>query len=479
MELDRLSGQDASFLHLEGEHSPMHVGSLAVFEGAPFFDAAGGFRLDEARELIESRLPLVPRFRRKLMEVPFGQGRPIWVDDSNFDLSYHVRLTALPKPGNEEQLKALMGRLQAQLLDRRRPLWELWFVEGLQGDRVAIIQKTHHALVDGVSGVDVATVLLDLERNPPRVTPPPWTPQPAPTPSELLVRTLLERSTEPAEIVRSVRAAVRGPRRLLDEAVETGRALATAGTTAPRMPFNVKIGPHRRWEVARVDLAQVKAVRAALGGTINDVVLTVVSGGLRRFLEHRDVDVSELSLRAMCPVSVRDDTERMKLGNRVSAMFAELPVGEADPVARLKVVHEQMKDLKESKQAVTAERLMALADYAPPTILSLAARLAARQRQMNLVVTNVPGPQFPLYCMGAEMLEAFPYVGILDNTALVIGLLSYNGQLAFGLTSDRDVLPDLHLLAEMIEKAAAELVEAAEATVAKPAPRRASRAKRS
>jgi WS/DGAT/MGAT family acyltransferase len=459
VEFDRLTAQDASFLHLETDHTPMHVGSVATFEGRPFFDESGRFRIEEARELIAGRLNLVPRFRKKLMEVPLQLGRPIWVDDPHFDLSYHVRLTALPQPGTEEQLKTLMNRIQAQILDRRRPLWELWFVEGLEGDRVAIIQKTHHALVDGISGVDVATVLLDFEPDVARTDAEPWIPASVPTPAELLAKTLAERATEPAEIARSVRAALRGPRQALGTLRETVGSLASSASMAPRAPFNVKIGPHRRFEVARTDLDRIKAIRAAHTGTVNDVVLAVVAGGLRRFLEHRGEDVDGLTLRTMCPVSVRDDAERMKFGNRVSAIFADLPVGIADPVERLHAVSEQMKGLKESKQAVAAERLMGLAEYAPPTILSLAARAVSRQRNVNLIVTNVPGPQVPLYCMGARMLEAFPYVGIVDNLALVVAVLSYDGQVGFGLTSDRDVLPDLHVLAEGIEKSVAELAE--------------------
>ena len=462
MAYERLTAQDSSFLHLETPTSPMHVGSLGIFEGGPFLDDAGRFRLEEARRLIASRLPLVPRFRKRLQTVPLGQGRPVWVDDPAFDLGYHVRLTALPRPGTEEQLKTLMARLQAQPLDRRRPLWELWFVEGLDGDRVAIIQKTHHALVDGISGVDVATVLLDLEpKDPPsEAEVPEWEPEAAPSSTKLLAETLVERATEPAEMVRTLRASLRGPRQAVETAREVGRAVQAVGSTnAPRMPFNDKIGPHRRFEVARVSLDTVKQIKQAAGGTVNDVVLAIVAGGLRHFLDNRGIDTTDLALRTMVPVSVRDETERMKLGNRVSAMVAELPVGIADPVERLETVTSQMRDLKESRQAVGAEVLASLMEFAPPTVLNLAARLVPRQRAVNLVVTNVPGPQLPLYCMGARMLEAFPYVGVADNLGLVVGLVSYDGQLGFGLSGDRDLVPDLHVLAEGIEKAASELKE--------------------
>jgi len=460
----RLTAQDASFLHIETPNAPMHVGSLGIFEAGPFQDDQGRFRLEDARRLIESRLDLVPRFRQKLMHVPFGQGRPVWVDDDRFDLNFHVRLTALPRPGDEQQLKALMARLQAQPLDRNRPLWELWFVEGLEGDRVAIIQKTHHALIDGISGVDVAVVLLDLEpKEPPspgEITP--WEPTPGPSPAQLLTETLVERATQPAEMVRTLRAAVRGPRQVVEQARDVGKAVAAIGAVgAPRMPFNQPIGPHRRFEMARASLDTVKAVRQAYGCTINDVVLAAVAGGLRHFLTEADISVQDLVLRALIPVSVRSEDEQGTLGNRVAAMFAELPVGEADPSERVRTLHEQLKDLKESGQAVGVDRMVGLLEYAPPTLLSLAARLLPFQRSMNLVVTNVPGPQFPLYCMGARLLEAFPYVGIADNLALVVAVVSYDGTLGFGLTSDRDLMPDLPVLAEGIEKAVAELAAAA------------------
>ena len=460
MPYERLTAQDTSFLHLESESQPMHVGSVGLFEAGAFFDGSGHFRLDDARRIVASRLHLVPRFRKKLMEVQLQQGRPVWVDDESFDLSYHVRLTALPRPGSEEQLKALMDRLQSQVLDRRRPLWELWFVEGIEGDRVAIIQKTHHALVDGISGVDVATVLLDLEPEPQPVEAPPWRPEPAPNPAQLLAETLVERATQPAEMLRTLRAQLRGPRRLLETAAHVGRAMSAVGTNAPKMPWNAPVSPHRRFEVARIDLDHAKAVKAAASCTLNDVVLASVTGGLRSFLQSRNEPVDGLVLRAMCPVSVRSDDERMTLGNRVSAMVVDLPVGEPDTRRRLEALREETRQVKESGQALGVEAIISLTEYAAPTLLSLGARLASVARPVNLGITNVPGPQIPLYCMGAKMVEAFPYVGIIDNQALMVGVLSYAGQLGFGITGDRDVLPDLHVLAEAVEKSFAELAEA-------------------
>jgi WS/DGAT/MGAT family acyltransferase len=451
MAFERLSAQDTSFLHIETPVQPQHVGSVALFEAAPFFHPSGRFRLEDARRAVASRLHLVPRFRKRIMTVPFDQGRPVWVDDEHFDLTYHVRLTALPRPGTDEQLKALVGRLQSQALDRRRPLWELWFVEGLAEDRVAIIQKTHHCLVDGISGVDVATVLLDLEPDPPHVDAPDWEPEPAPTPPELLVESLIERVTEPAEIARSARATLRGPKAAIERAAAVSRTLTTAAQTAPRAPWNVPISPHRRWETARVPLAQAKAIKDAAGTSLNDVVLAAVAGALRGFLEGREEPVDGLVLKAMIPVSVRDDSERMALGNRVSMMSADLPIGEPDALERLRLVHEHMEGVKASGEAVGADTLIQMTNYMPPTMLSLTARLIVRQRAVNLTITNIPGPQFPLYCQGARMLEAFPYVGIVDNQALTIAVLSYDGKLGFGITGDRDVLPDLRVIAEGIE----------------------------
>lgn len=456
----RLSAQDASFLHAETPVTPMHVGSLAVFEGEPLFDPAGRFRIDDFRGHVESRLHLVPLFRKKLMTVPFGQGRPVWVADPDFDITYHVRLTALPAPGNEEQLRLLCSRVQSHLLDRTKPLWELWVVEGLEGDRVALIQKTHHALVDGISGVDVATVLLDFTPETTHYEPDGPESESAPDRLRLLVETLVERATEPAEIIRTARAALRGPRRIFQRTAEVATSLASFAqrdAVAPRTSINVPIGQHRRFEVVRTSLDEVKHTKKVLGGTVNDVVLSGVTGGLRELLLARGESVEGLRLRAMCPVSVRDETERMKLGNRVSAMFVPLPVGEDDPLARLRIVQEATRDLKERKQAVGAEFLVGLTEYAPQTLFSLAARLAHRQRFANLVVTNVPGPQQPLYVMGSEMLEAFPIVPLVRNTTVGVAILSYNGQLNLGLNADRDTCPDLGVLAEGMEKSFAEL----------------------
>jgi WS/DGAT/MGAT family acyltransferase len=451
------------FLHLEDDNTHMHVASVTIFEGSVDYQEA----LDE----VNRRLHLVPRFRQKLAFVPLGLERPVWVDDPHFNVEYHVRHTALPEPGTEESLKKLAGRIMSQQLDKTKPLWEIWLVDKLAGDRFAMITKTHHCLIDGVSGADITAVLLDITPEPPDLNPEPWVPHPEPTPAQLLTQALRERTTQPIEVFRGVRATTRAPRRILKEAgqfLEGIGALAWAGLNpAPRSPLNVPIGPHRRYEWVRASLDDFKMIKNALGGTINDVVLAVVSGALRRFLEHRGVDVRGLELKAMVPMSTRAESERGALGNRVTAMAAPLPVYEEDPVVRLQIVRMAMKDVKESKQAVGAEMIVQLSGFAPPTILGQAARLQASQRFVNVLVTNVPGPQFPLYSRGHKMLDLFPMAPLAANQALGIAVMSYNGQFGFGLIADFDALPDVGVVAEGLEKSIAELLAEAEAANAR------------
>ena len=463
---DRLSALDSSFLHLERPEYPMHVGALSIFEGDPFFDAAGRFRIDDVRAVVDSRLALIPRFRKRLMATPFEQGRPIWIDDERFDIAYHVRLTALPRPGSWEQLLTLAGRVEEIELDRGRPLWELWFVEGLEGGKVALIQKTHHALTDGVSGVDVATVLLDLTPSPPPVVRAEWTPQPAPSPSDLLLASLRHRVTEPAELVRTARRMLRGPRRAVRRATEIASSLTTIinrDAVAPRTSLNAKAGPHRRLAVVRVPLADAKRIRGALGGTVNDVILAAVGDAFGRLLEQRGEKTGGLRLRVMCPVSVRDDDERGALGNKVSALFVSVPVGRLDPAERLSEIAAATRDVKERHQAVGADFLIGLTQYAAPTLLAMGARVAHRQPFFNVVVTNVPGPQIPLYFMGARLVEANPIVPLTRNLTIAVGILSYDGVLHFGLFADRDTWPDLDVLVAGLEDAFAEMVKVASA----------------
>jgi WS/DGAT/MGAT family acyltransferase len=470
MAADRLTALDASFLHLEDASSHMHVAGVSIFAGEPP-------SYDELLEHIEGRLSLVPRFRQKLRLVPFGQGRPVWVDDPHFNLRYHVRSTALPPPGSEEQLKNLGSRVFAQQLDRTKPLWEIWLVEGLgpaegngangePGPRFALLSKTHHALVDGVAGVDITAVLFDTAPDP--ETPPgqgsPWQPRPEPTSTQLLGDALIERMIQPAEVVRSARAAFRAPRRIARRGIESVAAmgaLARTGISAPSTQLNVDIGPHRRFDWVRTDLEDVKAIKNKLGGTVNDVVLAVVTGALRGFMQQRGESVDGLTLKAMVPVSVRRENEYGMTGNRVAAMMASLPVYEVDPVERLHILSDELSGLKDSGQAVGAEALTQLAGFAPPTVLAQATRLQSRQRFFNLVVTNVPGPQMELYVLGRPLVDVFPLAPLARRQALCIAIMSYHGKLNFGLLGDFDAMPDLEVLAQGIRDSIEELRAAA------------------
>jgi WS/DGAT/MGAT family acyltransferase len=456
----RLTALDSSFLHLEDGGAHMHVAAVMTFDGpAPAYD--------ELLDAIQSRLHLVPRYRQRLAFVPLGQGRPRWVDDPHFNAGYHIRHTALPAPGSDEELKRLAARVFGQRLDRSKPLWEIWLVEGLDDDRFAILSKTHHALVDGVSGVDIVSVLFDTAPDPPTPPAPPsatWLPRPVPTGTELLAEALLERSTVPAEAVRGVRALTRAPRQVAERlagGISGLGSMAAAGLNpAPRSPLNVAIGPHRRYTWVDADLGRFKAIKSALGGTVNDVVLTAVALALGRWLRGRGEDTDGLVLRAMVPVSVRAETEAGALGNRVATMWAPLPVGVRDPADCFAEINAAMRGLKESGQAVGAETLTQLADFAPPTIMSQAARLQARQRFFNLVVTNVPGPQVDLFLLGHRMLGLYPVVPLAQKQALGIAIMSYNGRLGFGLLGDFDALPDLEEIATQLEGAIDDLAVA-------------------
>lgn len=453
---DRLTGLDASFLHLEDAAAHMHVAGVMLFEGPPP-------PYDDLLAAFEQRLPLVPRYRQRLAFVPLGQGRPKWVDDPHLNLRYHVRSTALPSPGSERQLQDLAGRVFSQQLDRDKPLWEVWLVEGLEGGRFAMLSKTHHALVDGVSGVDIMSVLFDTSPEPAVPTGPGdrWLPRPLPSRAQLLGEALLERATIPSEVVRSVRRVFRGPRRVVgaarDAAVGVG-AMAWAGLNpAPSSPYNGPIGPHRRFTWVRANLRDIKSIKDSLGGTVNDVVLATVAGALGHHLRRRGQNTDGLELKAMVPVSVRQDIEHGALGNRVAAMMAPLPVWCQEPMARLDIVREELKGLKSGGQAVGAQVLTDLAGFAPSTIMDQASRLMSRQRFFNLVVTNVPGPQMPLYLLGRRMLDPFPMVPLAKGQGIGVALLSYNGAINFGVVGDYDMLWDLDDFADDLRESLAEL----------------------
>lgn len=459
---DRLSALDTSFLHLEDQGSHMHIAALMLFDGAAPAH-------DELCRQITSRLPLAPRYRQRLAPVPFGQGRPRWVDDVHFHIEYHVRHTALPAPGGEAELQNLAARLLSQRLDRSKPLWEMWLIEGLEDGGFALLTKTHHALVDGVSGVDVGSLMLDVD--PDARAPEPgsrelaWQPQPPPTGTQLLGEALRERATLPSEIGRGLRALTRRPRRttqaVIGAASSVGALVAGGLQPAPRSPLNVPIGPHRRYTWIDADLRRLKAIKDALGGTVNDVVLTTVALGLGSWMRDRGRRTDHLVLRAMVPVSVRGPDQHDGQGNQVATMWVPLVVGEPDPLLCYAHVREASGHIKRSSQSVGAQTITELANFAPPTILSQAARLQPRQRYVNLVVTNIPGPQSQLYLLGRPLRRVFPVVPLAQNLALGIAVVSYNGHLGFGLTGDYDALPDLDDIAAALARSLDELSTAA------------------
>jgi WS/DGAT/MGAT family acyltransferase len=459
---DRLSSIDASFLHQEKESSHMHVGGLVIFEGP-----APGHA--EFAEHIRSRLRLVPRYRQKLAFPRFEMGRPFWVDDPSFNIDYHVRHTALPKPGSDDQLRQLVGRIFSQRLDRSKPLWEVWLVQGFEGGKFAVISKTHHALVDGVSGVDIATVLFDLEPVPP--APPEddgWTPSPEPSDAHLVAEGVKGLVRTPISIAGRALGALSNPSRSIDGAREAaegiGEVLWAGLNPAPDVPLNTPIGPHRRVRWVQSRLSDFKEIKGALGGTVNDVVLAVVAGALGRWLRTRGVRTEGLELRALVPVSIRSSDDSGQLGNRIAAMRGPLPVYVQDPVERLTLVQESMGNLKQSKQALGAEVIAGLTDFAPPTLLAQASRLNFSTRLFNLIVTNVPGPQFPLYIQGRELLDLIPVAFLPEDHALAVAIMSYNGALTFGLLGDYDAMPDIDEIGDHIIASLDELLDAAGAT---------------
>jgi diacylglycerol O-acyltransferase len=458
--LDRLNATDASFLTQESERAHMHIGGVCVFEGPPP-------DYDEFLQHVEARLHLVPRFRQKLAFPRLQTGRPVWIDDPRLNLEYHVRHSSLPAPGGEDQLASLVGRIFSQRLDRSKPLWEMWLVQGLEGNRFALISKTHHALVDGISGVDLATVLFDANPVPAGLTPPvrPWEPKPEPNDAQLVVRGLQGAARLPLRLGNRLVRSARHPRRTLSKAVETAEGLGEIAwelmNPAPKVPLNTEIGPHRRFTWVHAQLKDFRRVKDAFGGTVNDVVLAVTAGALRDWLQARGIRVQGLELRALVPVSMRTEEERGMLGNRLAVFRAPLPVYAEDPVERYRIVREEMAKVKESRQVMGAQAIVAFNDFAPPTVLAQAARLNFSTRLFNVIVTNVPGPQFPLYVLGRELETVVPVAFLPNKHALSIAIFSYNGKMSFGLLGDFDAMDDLHKIAEGIARSLEELVQAA------------------
>jgi WS/DGAT/MGAT family acyltransferase len=463
--MERLSPLDASFLHIEDDVNLMHIGSTAVFEGPPPPH-------DALLEMVAGKLPLVPRYRQRVRTVPLELGRPVWVDDPHFNLGYHVRHTGLPSPGSTEQLRNLVGRVMSNKLDRTKSLWEMWQVEGLEDGHWALITKVHHSVVDGIAGTDLLSVILDSDPDAPVAAPDRWRPRADPSNLRLLGEALTDYLVSPYEQYRAARARTRAGRRLLRQGVDLVRGLSSmAGVARHQAASSIvgPIGPHRRYVWARTTLDDVKAIRSQLGGTVNDVVLAVITRGFRDLLLGRNEPLEDRVVRSLVPVSVRRPDERGSYNNRVAGLLAELPVGIEDPEERLASIRAQMDGLKDSKQAVAAEALTSLGGFAPSLLLALGTRVAVRAAQsggfgtMDTVTTNVPGPQRPLYALGRRMVEAFPYVPLASPIRIGVAIFSYDGALTFGVTGDFDTAPDIEVLARGIEMGITELKKVADA----------------
>jgi len=450
--VERLSALDAEFLHLEDRVAHMHIAGVCVFEGpAP--------RADELAGLIGSKLHLIPRYRQRVAFVPFELGRPVWEDDPHFDLAAHLHTTALAPPGDDAALCRLMGELMSEPLDRDRPLWENWMVEGLTGGRWALVTKIHHCMVDGVAGVELLTVLLGTERDAPLPEPEPWAPSPGSSGAAKVLDAWWGLAGDVAGRARRVPGALRNPAGVLASARGTAEGLVRLGRElggTPPLSIEGTIGPNRAWAHSSARLDDVRTIRERFGGTVNDVVLAAVAGGYRELLLARGEDADTAILRTLVPMSTRHEDAHGVLDNRVAALLCELPVHVADPGERLRIVRDQMGELKASHMAEASEAVTSVGNLAPPFVLGVVTRLGMRlisrlpQRSLNTVTTNVPGPQFPLYCIGREMLEYYPYVPISHGVRVSTAILSYNGGLGFGVTGDFDTAPDVGVLAAAI-----------------------------
>lgn len=456
---ERLGPLDVTFLHVEDGVSHMHIGSVSLFAGPPPTE-------QELLRVVESKLHLAPRYRQRVLGVPFDAGRPVWVDDRHFRLGYHVRRTALAAPGGDRELQRLVGRVMSQQLDRHRPLWETWVVEGMSGGRWAVIAKMHHAMVDGISGSTLSTLLLDERADVRPDAPHPWSPEPEPGGARLVADALGERARIPGQLARDALGTLRDPVGGAAHALDVARGLAgyaslLRGAPEPTL-LNGPIGPHRRWQWARARAAEVKEIREALGGTGNDVVLAAIAAGLRDLLLATGEPVPA-TVRTLVPVSVRARGERGVFDNQVSAIFAELPVGLDDPVARLDAVHAQLRALKHGHEAEAGQALVGLEGYVPERLLAAGGRFATHRGQhvVNTVTTNVPGPRHTLFLAGRRMLESFPYVPIAGHVRIGLAIYSYDGAIGFGITADDDAAPALRPLADGIERGVRDLLAAA------------------
>lgn len=484
---ERLTALDALFLGLESHSIHMHVGAVALFDGTRLRTPDGKLDFERIHAFFELSLQKTPRFRQRLAHVPL-LGQPVWIDDAHFNLDYHLRHTALPAPGSLRQLKRLAGRIMSQKLEREKPLWEIWVVEGLEDGRFALIWKMHHCLIDGVAGVELLASVLRMDEDASLPAPCRWIPRPPPAPREMLAAELQHRLGWPLSMLADVPKWLQDPVALIDRTVEslraTGETLAVGLEGTSPTPFNTKIGPYRRYDWTRMDFGQIKEIRAALGGTVNDIVLATVAGAVGRFLRRRGHVLTPGSVfRSMVPVSIRQPNQHGEQGNHVVNYLVRLPVHVEDPVARLHTVVEVTTESKRSRVAAGTELFEDFSDHTFTGLLIQVVRLAASMRAFNAVVTNVPGPPFPVYLLGARMEEIYPVVPLFDEQGLGIALFSYDRQLCWGLTADWDVVPDLHDLVLDVDEEFRRLYQAAAAGTIEAAPPKAAarkaRAKRS
>lgn len=466
--MDRMSTTDAAFYFSESPNTPMHVGQVAVFEGpSPSYG--------DLVRLLLSKLPAVPRYIQRVRPLPLHLGRPVWVDDDRFQILYHVRHTAVPKPGGAEQLRNLAGRVLAQRLDMAKPLWEVWLVEGLEQDQWALISKVHHCMVDGVAGTDLMQLMFDRDpaarpTNPPDAAD--VTPPRGPSTATVLATSLRDAVIHPIQQLTSLPRLNRvkeTPRVLLRSGVAVGAGvpgMARQLTTPVARSLNGPIGPHRRWVWSDVTLDDVKRARKGLGGTVNDVILATITRGFRDLLDSRGELRDRLVVRSMVPISLRRPDERGALNNQVSAVFVDLPVGDADPVARLSSLRQQMDRHKEMMGALDARSIIAMGDFVMPTLLAMGTRAGVRTGQpwVQAVTTNVPGPRIPLYILGRRLVSAYPYVPIAAGCRISIGIFSYGRSMQFGVNADFDAFPDIDVLVKGVGRGMEELIAAAEGT---------------
>ncbi|WP_116045775.1 WS/DGAT/MGAT family O-acyltransferase [Amycolatopsis palatopharyngis] len=461
---DRLSALDASFLYVEDPATPMHVGGVAIFERP-----SQGFDYEDLLALIGQRLIFLPRYRQRVAAVPGHLARPVWVDDVDFDLNYHVRRSALPAPGSDAQLFDLVARLMSRPLDKDRPLWEAYFVEGLTGDRIALVTKSHQAVVDGVGTIELGQLILDTTPQDLEPCADTWAPRRQPSRSQLLLDALSETMQRPGELVENARSAAQDAVATAEKVVGTvggvASALRTVARPAPSGPLNVRVSGGRVFAVVRTSLEDYRRVRAQHGGTVNDAVLTAITGGLRQWLLSRGASLDgDSTIRALVPLAVRDVdageySSASFIGNQVDSYLVDLPVGEPSPVLRLQHIGHAMAEHLDSGRSVAARALLRVGGFAPATLHSLGARAAGSfsGRIFNLLITNSPGPQQPLYAGPARMTEMFPVIPLVRNQALAIGVTSYHGNVYFGLNGDRKAVSDVDLLAGMIEESLEEL----------------------